>query len=58
MVSQIGKPVNQPLAVDVKVRSQEPAQAFQGKVEEIVKEHLAQMKEIWKRLVNGEITVY
>jgi len=58
MVSQIGKPVNQPLAVDVKVRSEEELKKFEGKVEEIVKEHLNQMKDLWKKLVSGEITVY
>ncbi len=58
MVSQIGKPVNQPLAVDVKVRSSQPTEAFQPKVEVIVNEKLSEMKDIWKKLVNGEITVY
>ena len=58
MVSQIGKPVNQPLAVDVKVRTAGNPQAFQPKVEVIVRESLADMKNIWKRLVSGEITVY
>jgi len=58
MVSQIGKPVNQPLAVDVKVRGSEPTESFQPKVEVIVNEKLSEMKDIWKRLVNGEITVY
>ncbi len=58
MVSQIGKPVNQPLAVDVKVRSSQPPSSFQKRVEEIVSDKLAEMKDIWKRLVSGEITVY
>lgn len=58
MVSQIGKPVNQPLAVDVKVRSSQPSSSFQKRVEEIVSDKLAEMKDIWKRLVSGEITVY
>ncbi len=58
MVSQIGKPVNQPLAVDVKVRSSQPSSSFQKRVEEIVNDKLAEMKDIWKRLVSGEITVY
>ncbi len=57
MVSQIGKPINEPLAVDVKVRTKGELN-FQGKVEEIVKECLSEMKDIWKKLVNGEITVY
>ncbi len=58
MVSQIGKPVNQPLAVDVKVRSSEPTEAFQPKVEVIVRDCLADMKNTWKKLVSGEVTVY
>ncbi len=58
MVSQIGKPVNQPLAVDVKARSSEPTEAFQSKVEVIVRDCLADMKNTWKKLVSGEVTVY
>jgi S-adenosylmethionine synthetase len=58
MVSQIGKPINQPLAVDVKVRSAENLEAFRPKIEVIVNENLSRMSEIWKRLINGEITVY
>jgi S-adenosylmethionine synthetase len=58
MVSQIGKPVNQPLAVDVKVRSSEPVESFRPKIEVIVNENLSEMKNIWKRLVEGEIKVY
>ncbi len=57
MVSQIGKPINEPLAVDVKVRTK-GALNFQSKVEEIVKECLSEMKDTWRKLVNGEITVY
>ena len=58
MVSQIGKPVNQPLAVDVKVRSAEPVEPFKAKIEVIVNENLSEMKNIWKRLVEGKTTVY
>ncbi len=57
MVSQIGKPINEPLAVDVKVRTKGELN-FQKEVEGIVKECLSEMKDIWKKLVNGEITVY
>jgi len=58
MVSQIGKPVNEPLAVDVKVRAKEEIAKFQEPIEKIVKECLAGMKDTWKRLVKEEITVY
>ena len=57
MVSQIGKPINEPLVVDVKVRTKGELK-FQKEVEGIVKECLSEMKGIWKKLVNGEITVY
>ncbi len=58
MVSQIGKPVNEPLAVDVKVRTSEKTEAFQPTIEEIVRDCLSDMKNTWKKLVEGEITVY
>jgi len=58
MVSQIGKPVNEPLAVDVKVRTKEDPNKFGSEIEKIVKECLAGMKDTWKRLVEEEITVY
>lgn len=58
MVSQIGKPVNEPLAVDVKVRTSEKPEAFQPTIEKIVRDCLSDMKNTWKKLVEGEITVY
>jgi len=58
MVSQIGKPVNEPLAVDVKVRTSEKPEIFQPTIEKIVKDCLSDMKNTWKKLVEGEITVY
>ncbi len=58
MVSQIGKPVTQPLAVDVKVRTEENTEAFKPKIERIVSEYLSDMKNIWKRIINHQITVY
>ncbi len=57
MVSQIGKPVNQPLAIDVKIRAENPSK-FQPEIERIVKDCLVDMKDTWRRLVNGDITVY
>ncbi|MEO2083204.1 MAG: methionine adenosyltransferase, partial [Desulfurobacteriaceae bacterium] len=58
MVSQIGKPVNQPLAVDVKVRTSDNIEAFRPKIEVIVNECLSEMKNTWKKLVEGKIIVY
>ncbi|RUM42127.1 MAG: S-adenosylmethionine synthase [Desulfurobacterium sp.] len=58
MVSQIGKPVNEPLAVDVKVRTSGKPEAFQPAIEKIVRDCLSDMKNTWKKLVEGEITVY
>ena len=58
MVSQIGKPIDQPLAVDVKVRASSNPKDFESKIDGIVKDCLSEMKNIWKRLVSGEVTVY
>ncbi|ADY73444.1 Methionine adenosyltransferase [Desulfurobacterium thermolithotrophum DSM 11699] len=58
MVSQIGKPVNEPLAVDVKIRTSEKPESFQSRIDTIVKDCLSEMKNTWKKLVEEEITVY
>jgi len=58
IVSQIGKPVSEPLALDVKVRSNENAEMFRPKIERIAMDLLASIKDIWKKLVAKEITVY
>jgi len=58
MVSQIGKPISEPLMVDVKVRSEESSEVFKDKIEEIVKDSLLEIRNLWKKLVEGEITVY
>ena len=58
IVSQIGKPVSEPLALDVKVRSSENVEMFRPKIERIAMDLLASIKDIWKKLVAKEITVY
>ncbi len=58
MVSQIGKPVNQPLAVDVKARTEEEPSKFHREIEKIVSDCLVGMRDTWKKLMEGEITVY
>ncbi len=58
IVSQIGKPVTEPLALDVKIRSDENIELFRPKIERIAMDCLADIKNIWERLVNEEITVY
>jgi S-adenosylmethionine synthetase len=58
IVSQIGKPVTEPLALDVKVRSSESIELFRPKIERIAMDSLADIKNIWEKLVKGEITVY
>jgi S-adenosylmethionine synthetase len=57
MVSQIGKPVNEPMVVDVRLRA-DACEPYRATVEEIVNEHLSGMADVWRRLVDGEITVY
>ncbi len=58
IVSQIGKPIDQPLALDVKVRSDENPELFRKQIEEIALSELSEMRNLWKKLVSGEIVVY
>ncbi|SNR61608.1 methionine adenosyltransferase [Desulfurobacterium atlanticum] len=59
IVSQIGKPISEPLALDVKIRTEDgKVEAYKDKIEPIAREHLSNIGNIWKRLVDGEIVVY
>ena len=60
MVSQIGKPVNQPQSVEVKLRL--PSEALlpevTPQVSQIVESTLAGMSTLWKEVLEGGINVY
>jgi S-adenosylmethionine synthetase len=60
LVSQIGKPVNEPQLVDVKVRAVEGAalEEIRPRVDAIAREHLAQMGTLWDRLLRGGLPLF
>lgn len=53
IVSQIGKPINQPQVLDVSVRTKKDMKSLEDKVKKIAQEELDRMPEIWKGFVEG-----
>ena len=62
LLSQIGKPINQPLVANVKVLTEKPGEPLPGnaarEIEAIVEEELDSYRSITEKLLRGEITVY
>lgn len=60
LVSQIGKPIQEPRVVDVQVRTEEnrPLSDLMPAIEEIVHTELANIGGLWQDFVRGDITVY
>lgn len=54
IVSQIGKPINQPQLLDIRLKNQS---ASQNEIETFINEKLAEMPVLWKRLINHNSTV-
>lgn len=57
MVSQIGKPINEPQVCDVKVRTTKQVKGLEEPIVQIVKEELEKMPYIWKGFLEGKYTV-
>ncbi len=57
IVSQIGKPINEPQVLDVKVRSKKEISLLREPIEAIAKEELERMPEVWEGFVDGLYTV-
>ncbi|MDW8096392.1 MAG: methionine adenosyltransferase [Aquificaceae bacterium] len=53
IVSQIGKPINEPQVLDVSVRSRVELKVVQDVVKRIAQEELEKMPEVWKGFVEG-----
>ncbi len=62
LLSQIGRPINDPLVANVKVLTEKPGEPLPSdavrEIEAIVEEELDSFKRITEKLVRGEITVY
>jgi len=57
LVSQIGKPITDPQACDVKVRTKRDIKAIEEEIQKIAKEELEQIPEIWKGYVEKKFQV-
>ena len=57
IVSQIGKPINEPQVCDVKVRTSRDVKGIEAQVSKIVQEELDKMPTTWKRFLNREFSV-
>ncbi len=57
IVSQIGKPINEPQVCDVKVRTNKDIKGLEDKVKEIASQELEEMPQTWKKFLNKEFSV-
>ncbi|HIP43606.1 MAG TPA: methionine adenosyltransferase [Aquifex aeolicus] len=57
LVSQIGKPINEPQVCDVKVRTKKDVKGLEEQVKKIAEEELLRMPSTWKRFLNKEFAV-
>jgi S-adenosylmethionine synthetase len=57
MVSQIGKPITQPQACDVKIRTKRDIKGLEELIKKIAEEEIAQIPEIWKGYVEKKFSV-
>ncbi len=58
IVSQIGKPINEPQVLDIKVRMKNNNLKILGKeIERISKKHLDEMLNLWKEIIEGKVPI-
>ena len=57
LVSQIGKPINEPQVCDVKIRTKKDVKGLERQVRKIAEEELLNMPNTWKSFLNKEFTV-
>ncbi len=57
IVSQIGKPINEPQICDVKVRTKRDIKGIESEVKRIADQELENIPNVWKRFVRREFSV-
>ncbi len=60
MVSQIGKPINEPQVLDIKVRMKNnnlKIKILEKEIEKISKKHLDEMPNLWKEIIEGKVPI-
>ena len=57
LVSQIGKPITQPQACDVKIRTKRDVKGIEESIKKIAEEEISKISEIWKGYVKKKFTI-
>jgi len=57
LVSQIGKPINEPQVCDVKVRTKKDIKGLEEEIKKIAEEELEKLPETWRKFLNKEYAV-
>jgi S-adenosylmethionine synthetase len=57
IVSQIGKPINEPQVCDVKIRTLRDARGLEERVRRIAEEEISRIPETWRRFLSKEFSV-
>lgn len=58
LVSQIGRPINDPQAVNIKVRAQLKEEELKKNTEEAVETELKGLPFLWRKVINGEFELF
>lgn len=58
LVSQIGKPINEPQVLDIKIRTkQNNLKIFENEIKKIAQNHLEQLPNLWKEILEGKVQI-
>ncbi len=58
LVSQIGKPINEPQVLDIKIRTkQNNLKIFENEIKKIAQKHLDQLPNLWKEILQGKVQI-
>lgn len=60
LVSQIGRPVSEPQLIDLQIQTQAgyPLEGYRPRIEELTREHLSQIGQLWQGFIRGEFSIY
>ncbi|HSQ05538.1 MAG TPA: methionine adenosyltransferase, partial [Burkholderiales bacterium] len=60
LLSTIGAPVTEPQAVELQLRLTDPSAlpTLTARIEEIVRDQIAGIAQLWRRVIAGELTLY
>jgi S-adenosylmethionine synthetase len=58
IVSQIGKPINEPQVLDIKIRTkQNNLKIFENEIRKIAQKHLEELPSLWKEILEGKVAI-